>query len=202
MSNFVAAEIIATIDVMQQFLDDLMGLETVSEMGAVCGARLVAGSKIMIAGNGGSAADSQHIAAEFIGRFTVDRCPLAAIALTADSSILTASGNDYGFDTVFERQIQALGRKGDILLGISTSGDSPNVLRALAAAREMGLITMGLTGSAGSNLASLCDYVIRVPSNCTRHIQEMHIVIAHIICGVAEKAFLPALAVHSTGRSV
>jgi D-sedoheptulose 7-phosphate isomerase len=192
MRSFVIEEIAAAVLVMRKFADDSACVRAVSEMGEVCSTRLAAGNKIMIAGNGGSAADSQHIAAEFVGRLTVDRCPLAAIALTTDSSILTAVGNDYGFETIFERQVRALGKEGDVLLAISTSGDSTNAIRALSAAREMDIITMGLTGMGGGRFAALCDYLACVPSTSTRHIQELHIAIAHIICGIAERAYVPS----------
>jgi D-sedoheptulose 7-phosphate isomerase len=146
------------------------------------------GHKILIAGNGGSAADAQHIAGELVGRFNFDREPLPAVALTTDGSTLTAIGNDYGFDQTFARQVEALGRAGDVLLCISTSGRSRNILAALRAARKGGLATIGLTGGSSGDVDALCDHLIRVPSNRTPFIQQVHITIAHIICALTEEA--------------
>jgi D-sedoheptulose 7-phosphate isomerase len=148
---------------------------------------LRAGGKLMICGNGGSAADSQHIAAEFTGRFIEDRRPLAALALSTDSSALTCIGNDYSFAEVFSRQVAGLGRAGDCLLGISTSGNSENVLRAVAAARALGIRTIGLLGRDGGKLAQACDHSIVVPADVTARIQEAHILIGHTICGAVEQ---------------
>jgi D-sedoheptulose 7-phosphate isomerase len=145
--------------------------------------------KILIFGNGGSAADSQHIAGEFIGRFLRERQSLPAIALTTDSSILTALGNDYGFDVIFARQIEGLGVKGDIAVGISTSGNSQNVIQGIQQAREQGLLTVSLTGCHGGQLAKLTDISIVVPSTITPRIQETHACIAHIICDLVECEF-------------
>ncbi|MFA5087465.1 MAG: D-sedoheptulose 7-phosphate isomerase [Candidatus Omnitrophota bacterium] len=150
---------------------------------------LRADGKILLFGNGGSAADSQHIAAEFIGRFQKERQSLAALALTTDSSILTALGNDYGFDVIFSRQIEGLGRKGDIALGISTSGSSRNVINGIKQARKMGMKTISLTGCGGGEIASLSDIKIVVPSQITARIQEAHSCIAHAICELVEKSF-------------
>ena len=146
----------------------------------------------MLAGNGGSAADAQHIAAEFVSRLAIDRRPLPALALTTDTSILTAAGNDYGFETIFERQVQALAASGDVFIGITTSGKSPNILRALQAARGVGALTIGLTGASGGKMAEFCDVLIRVPSDRTQNIQEVHIMVGHTICAIAEQSFLPA----------
>ncbi len=140
-----------------------------------------AGGKILFFGNGGSAADAQHLAAELTGRFVKDRAPLAGLALTTDSSALTAIGNDYGFDAVFERQVRALGQAGDSVVGISTSGDSPNVLAALRAAREKGLSVTGLAGRTGGAMASICDACVIVPVDSTARIQEMHIMLGHLL---------------------
>jgi D-sedoheptulose 7-phosphate isomerase len=152
---------------------------------------LAAGGKLLLAGNGGSAADAQHIAAEFVSRMNYDRAPLAAVALTTDSSALTAIGNDYGFDLVFERQLRGLGRPGDALLGISTSGRSPNVLRALATARAGGLLTVGFTGAHPGPMAEHCDYLLCAPAEATAIIQQIHIIAAHIICSLVERALCP-----------
>jgi D-sedoheptulose 7-phosphate isomerase len=144
------------------------------------------GGKLLIAGNGGSAADAQHMAGEFLSRLNFDRNPLPAIALTTDSSVLTAIGNDYGFDKAFERQVRGLGRPGDVFLAISTSGRSPNVLAALRAAREAGLITVGFTGDGQRDMAPDCDHCLAAPSSETALIQQIHIVAAHAICALVE----------------
>jgi len=144
------------------------------------------GGKVMFCGNGGSAADSQHLAAEFTGRFIKDRRPLAGLALSTDSSALTCIGNDYGFDDVFSRQVAGLGRAGDCIVGISTSGNSSNVIRAFDVAREAGIVTIGLLGRDGGKLAALSDYAIIVPSDVTARIQEAHILIGHTLCGAVE----------------
>jgi D-sedoheptulose 7-phosphate isomerase len=143
---------------------------------------LARGNLVFFFGNGGSAADSQHLAAELVGRFVGERRPLPALALTTDTSILTSVGNDYGFDQIFLRQIQALGRPGDVAIGLSTSGNSPNVLQAIEAARAGGLVTVGLTGRGGGRLAELAHHCLRVPSDDTARIQESHITIGHLIC--------------------
>lgn len=146
---------------------------------------LKAGSKILLCGNGGSSADAQHIAAEFEGRFEIDRPPLAAIALSTNMAALTAVGNDFGFSEIFARQVRALGRAGDVLIGISTSGLSPNVVKAIEAAKEMEIFTIGLFGSPKANLPS-CDLVITVPHHTTALIQEIHISTGHIICRLVD----------------
>ena len=151
-------------------------------------ATLVAGNKLLIIGNGGSAADAQHIAAEIVGRYRLDRPPYAAIALTTDTSALTAIANDYGFEQVFARQLAGLGRRGDALLALSTSGRSPNILAALASARERGLVTIGMTGSKGEALGSLCDHLLVAPSDDTPVIQQIHLAVAHGICEAIELA--------------
>lgn len=153
---------------------------------------LRAGRKLLIAGNGGSAADAQHIAGEFISRFNFDRAPLPAIALTTDSSILTAIGNDYGYEHTFERQVRGLGVAGDVFLGISTSGRSPNIVAALEAARAAGVTTIGLTGSRRGPMSDLCDVIMQVPDERTPMIQQVHITLAHIICAIAEEAIFGA----------
>jgi D-sedoheptulose 7-phosphate isomerase len=149
---------------------------------------LKSGGKIIWCGNGGSAADSQHLAAELVGRFAVNRQALASIALTTDTSIITALGNDFGFETIFSRQIEALGKKGDVLIGISTSGNSVNVIEAINAAKKIGITTIGFTGSKKSKMDEVVDLCIKVPSETTSHIQTVHITIGQIICGVAENA--------------
>lgn len=150
-------------------------------------AALIAGRKVMFCGNGGSAADSQHMASEFTGRFIQDRRPLAALALTTDSSALTSIANDYSFDDVFSRQVLGLGHKGDCLVAISTSGNSRNVIRAARAARAAGIHTIGLLGRDGGALRELCDVPIVVPSMSTARIQEAHSFIGHVLCGLVER---------------
>jgi D-sedoheptulose 7-phosphate isomerase len=146
------------------------------------------GNKIMLGGNGGSAADAQHIAGEFVSRFYFDRPGLPCIALTTDTSILTAIGNDYGYEQLFARQIQANGQSGDLFIGISTSGNSPNVIKGLEMCRAKGITTIGLTGEAGGRMAALCDICIRIPSQETPRIQEAHILIGHILCAIVEES--------------
>jgi D-sedoheptulose 7-phosphate isomerase len=157
---------------------------------ALCGAAqnaLSAGNKIVFFGNGGSAADSQHLATELVVRYKTNRAPLAAIALTTDSSLLTAAANDFGYDTIFECQIRALGKPGDLAVGITTSGTSANVVRALQAARETGMVAAALTGRGGGDLPGLADPVVMVPSTTIARIQEMHIMIGHMLCDVLEQ---------------
>ncbi len=150
-----------------------------------------AGGKLLLAGNGGSAADAQHIAAELLSRFKLERNPLPAIALTTDTSVLTAIGNDYGYEHVFERQVRGLGRAGDVFIGITTSGGSPNVVAALEAAREAGLVTVGFTGTRGRAMQPLCDLLLVAPSDETAIIQQIHITAAHAICGLVEHELFP-----------
>jgi D-sedoheptulose 7-phosphate isomerase len=156
---------------------------------AVVLSTLHAGGKILIFGNGGSAADAQHIAAELTGRFRAERRPLPAVALTTDTSALTAIGNDYGYDEVFARQLEALARAGDVAIAISTSGKSPNVLRALERARAIGCRTIGLSGRGGGPMVHACDVAIVVPSHDTPRIQEMHVLIGHVLCEAIDEAF-------------
>jgi len=158
----------------------------VGHAGALIARCLAAGGKLLVCGNGGSAADSQHIASEMTGRFIKDRRPLAAIALSTDSSALTCIGNDYSFDEIFARQLRALGRQGDVLLAISTSGNSANVRRAAEDARAAGIAVIGLLGRDGGALKALCDIALVVPSAVTARIQEAHILIGHTLCGQVE----------------
>jgi D-sedoheptulose 7-phosphate isomerase len=152
---------------------------------------LRAGKKLLIAGNGGSAGDAQHIAGEFISRLMYDRAPLAAIALTVDTSVITATGNDYGYEHIFERQVRGLGQAGDVFLGISTSGKSPNVIRAFNAARGRGLVSIGFCGAAGGPMRDRCLHLLEAPSGKTAIIQQIHIVAAHIVCALVERAMFP-----------
>ena len=159
----------------------------IAEMGSLISAALTNGNKLLVMGNGGSAADSQHFVAEIVGRFKMERKALPAVALSTDTSILTAIGNDYGFDSIFSRQVEALAAPGDIVVGLSTSGNSPNVLKALNAARELGCRTIGLLGKDGGSIMAACDLALVVPSTDTPRIQEGHITIIHIVCDLVEK---------------
>ena len=170
--------------VKEAFLNDHLGkLVNVIE---VLTAALKAGNKILIFGNGGSAADAQHIAAEFVNRFIIERPPLPAVALTTDTSIITSIGNDYDFSEIFAKQIRALGQAGDVAWGISTSGNSPNVLKGLEAAKKMGLVTLALTGKDGGPIAAMADLSLNVSSNSTARVQETHITIGHAICELVD----------------
>ncbi len=155
-------------------------------------AAIARGNKIMFAGNGGSAADAQHLAAELVNRFRKERQPLAGLALTTDTSILTAVGNDYAFDEIFSKQVRALGREGDVLMGISTSGNSRNILKAMDDAREMGILTVALTGEGGT-MKEKADFAIAVPDGNTPRVQEAHILIGHILCELIENESLKAV---------
>lgn len=161
--------------------------EAVVQAGKLVAEAMKAGRKLMVCGNGGSAADSQHLAAEFVSRLTVDRPALRAIALTTDSSILTAIGNDYSYDNVFERQVEALGQQGDVLLAISTSGNSKNCVKALKLARSMGIHTVSYSGNSGGAMKALSDINVIVPSNTTGNIQESHLALEHILCMIVER---------------
>jgi D-sedoheptulose 7-phosphate isomerase len=183
----VRRSIEASISVKERLLNDPHLVATVSRVTEMLIDALRAGNKLVLFGNGGSAADAQHIAAEFVGRFAFDRPALPALALSVNTSCVTAIGNDYGFDLVFARQIEALGRRGDVAIGISTSGKSPNVLRAMSTAKKMGLQTVGLAGSTGGPLADVVDYCICATSTETPRIQECHILIGHIISELVEQ---------------
>ena len=181
--------VIATFDRHAEVLDAVRGdlVEPIVAAAQCLIDCLSTGHTILLCGNGGSAADAQHIAAEFTGRFLRERQPLPAIALTTDTSALTAIANDFGFDTVFERQIRALARKGDVLIAISTSGNSPNVIRALEAARDIGCLTIALSGRDGGEMKSLADLNIIVPADETPRIQEMHSLIGHLLCDLVDR---------------
>ncbi|MGE0800676.1 MAG: D-sedoheptulose 7-phosphate isomerase [Lautropia sp.] len=156
-----------------------------------CVAALAGGGKLLFMGNGGSAADAQHLAGELVSRFAYDRPGLPAFALTTDTSVMTAIGNDYGYERLFARQVQAVGRRGDVVFGLSTSGRSPNVLAGLQTARELGLITVGMTGNQKARIVELVDHAIEIPSHLTPRIQEGHIVVGHLICGMIEERVFP-----------
>jgi D-sedoheptulose 7-phosphate isomerase len=188
-NDMVAEHFRRSCETLARAADDPLLRDAIHAIADVITKAFRAGHKLLIAGNGGSAADAQHIAGEFLSRLNFDRNPLPAIALTTDSSVLTAIGNDYGFDRTFERQIRGLGRKGDVFIAISTSGRSPNVVAALAAARQAGLITIGFTGTAANGtMQPLCDHCLAVPSAETPLIQQIHIVAAHAICGLVERS--------------
>lgn len=186
MKNYIERQITATKQVMQSMLSDSHLLSEVESAADACIASIQNGGRIILAGNGGSAADAQHIAAELVSRFTFDRPALSAIALTTDTSILTAIGNDFGYEKLFARQIQAHGNEGDVFMGYSTSGKSPNILLAFEEARSMGLVCLGLTGNHNGIMGGLCDFLLQVPSSDTAKIQEGHLVLGHILCGLIE----------------
>lgn len=188
MRNYIAAQISETQQIMASMADSSSLINALEKAAQTCIECLKSGGKILLAGNGGSAADAQHIAGEFVSRFAFDRPGLPAIALTTDTSILTAIGNDYGYEKLFARQIQALGNAGDIFIGYSTSGKSPNIIRALEEAKHKNLICVGMTGNRGGPMAELCDYLLAVPSGDTPTIQEGHLVLGHILCGLIENA--------------
>lgn len=192
MKNYISMQITEAQKVMSAMLADETLITTVELAAKACIGCLQSGGKILLAGNGGSAADAQHIAGEFVSRFAFDRPGLPAIALTTDSSVSTAISNDYGYEKLFVRQIQAHGNKGDIFMGYSTSGKSPNILNAFKAAKEQGLISIGLTGNCRGQMSDLCDYLLEVPSRETPKIQEGHLVLGHILCGLVEGALFKA----------
>ena len=182
----VRAAAAASADLQRRYFEANAGF--ILSVGHRIAQTLREGGKVLTFGNGGSAADAQHLAAELVGRYLKDRAAWAAVALTTDTSILTAVANDFGYDAVFRRQVEALGRKGDVAIGISTSGRSPNVVTALARAREMGLVTIGMTGNGGGKLAGQVDYLIDVPSPATPRIQEVHGLVVHVLCAIVEEA--------------
>ena len=189
MKEIVQKQLALSIATLQAVLADDSIAETIARVSELTAASMKAGGKLLVAGNGGSAADAQHLAAEFVGRLVVNRPALRAIALTTDTSILTAVGNDFSFDHVIERQVEALGLPGDIFLGISTSGNSRNILKAAHLAKKMGLTTVGFTGNDGGALAKSCDLSIIVPSTETMNIQEAHLALEHIFCMLVELCY-------------
>ena len=188
MKNIILDALSDSIRVKEAFITG--HLDRIIQASEMMATAIVSGHKILIFGNGGSAADAQHIAAEFINRFRIERQPLAALALTTDTSIITSIANDYHFDEIFEKQLRALGKKGDIAVGISTSGNSRNVIRAAAAAKEIGLLTIGLTGPRGK-LAELVDLNFAVESQITARIQESHIMLGHLLCELMDRILFP-----------
>jgi D-sedoheptulose 7-phosphate isomerase len=188
---WVTAYVRKSLQTVEDFAADAAGQATLLTMAATIGGALKGGGKLLVAGNGGSAGDAQHIAGEFVVRLMYDRAPLPAISLTTDASVMTAAGNDYGFERVFERQVLALGRPGDAFLAISTSGNSPNILRALEAARACGLVTLGFSAGSGGAMGPLCNHLFLAPTPETAPAQQIHIIAAHIICALVERAFFP-----------
>ncbi len=185
----IARHFDASLRALTRAAEDAAWLDRVREAATMIDAAIKAGGKVLLAGNGGSAADAQHIAAELVGRYKLERAALPAIALTTDTSALTAIGNDYGFEHIFERQVRALGRKGDVLIAISTSGRSPNILAAIEAARAHDMRVIGFTGPKGGDMANLCDVLLAAPGTDTATIQQLHMVAAHAICDAVEQAF-------------
>ena len=187
MIDLVVRQLAQSIETMTKVLNDESIHKAVVEAGRITATAMKAGKKLMVCGNGGSAADSQHLVAEFVSRLTVDRPALRSVALTTDSSILTAIGNDYSYDNVFERQVEALGIEGDVLLAISTSGNSKNCVKALRLARTLGIHTIAYTGNNGGAMSALADINVIIPSNTTMNIQESHLALEHIFCMVVER---------------
>lgn len=184
MSDYIRNQILGIADHFRALAAMSGDIEQVARMGTET---LKAGNKIMFCGNGGSAADSQHLAAELVGRYKMNRPAMNALALTVDTSILTAVGNDYGYETVFARQLEGVGRAGDLLVGLSTSGNSRNIVLAMELARRMGVRTVALTGQGGGEMKAAADFCIAVPSSATNHIQEMHIAVGHLVCELIEQ---------------
>lgn len=187
LENQIVTSFTNSIALKQRLLEDEQMRATIAKSIQICVTTFKADGKVLFCGNGGSAADAQHLAAEFSGRFYFDRPPLFAEALHVNTSYLTAVGNDYGYDEVYARMLQAMGRKGDVLFAMSTSGNSPNVLKAVEKAQELGVIVVAMTGESGGKLAAMADVLINIPSTDTPRIQECHMLIGHIICQEVER---------------
>ena len=187
----IAGQLRETADTLRVMSKDASLHAAIGAVAAACIAALRQGNKILLAGNGGSASDAQHLAGELISRFHYDRPGLPAFSLSTDTSVLTAIGNDYGYENLFARQLEAVGNAGDVFIGISTSGRSPNIVKALQVARAKGVLTVGLTGHGGGQMPALCDHCLRVPSDSTPRIQEGHIAIGHTICMLIEQQIFP-----------
>ena len=187
LRTFVQNEIRSSISVKEEILGMDALTEEIACIAELCVSVFRSGNRILLAGNGGSAADAQHIAAEFVSRFMFDRPGLPALSLTTDPSTVTAIGNDYGYENLFSRQLQANGRPGDLFIGISTSGKSPNILRGFKTCRELGIHSVALTGKGGIQAMELADHCLMVPSSSTARIQESHILIGHVICAIVER---------------
>ncbi|MFI3278287.1 MAG: D-sedoheptulose 7-phosphate isomerase [Rikenellaceae bacterium] len=190
MQEYIKESLLSGLELRSKIASSCEMTSLIESVGRLMAQRLKSGSKILFCGNGGSAADAQHISSEFVGRFVAERRPLPAVALTTDTSLLTAVGNDYGFEYIFSRQVQGLAQEGDILVGFSTSGNSKNVIKALEMARDMGITTVGFLGGSGGACKPLCDYDFTIDTNITARIQEMHITIGHILCGIVDKIIL------------
>jgi D-sedoheptulose 7-phosphate isomerase len=188
--DLIGAHLSQSLAALERATKDAALLANAGKVAVAIVAALRTGNKLLIVGNGGSAADAQHIAAEIVGRYKQDRPAYAAIALTTDSSALTAIANDYGFEQIFARQVEGLGRRGDVLLALSTSGRSPNILAALRVGKERGLVTVGFTGAKGAALGSLCDHLLIAPSDDTPIIQQIHLAVAHGICDEIEQSMM------------
>jgi D-sedoheptulose 7-phosphate isomerase len=187
--DLVRAKLLEGLGVMEAVAHDAALHATLAAAAEATADALLAGRKLMVAGNGGSAADAQHVAAEFVCRLVDDRPAMRAVALSTNTSSLTAVANDYGFERIFARQIEALGQPGDVFLAISTSGNSPNVLRALEQCRDLGIVTIGITGKTGGKMPPLCDHCLRVPSEVTMYIQQAHLALEHIFSLLVERRY-------------
>lgn len=189
LNSLIQRQLRSSIATIQSVMDD-PGISSTLIAAAECtGSAMKKGRKLMVAGNGGSAAESQHLVAEFVSRLTIDRPALPAISLTVDTSILTAIGNDYDYENVFERQLEAIARPGDVFFAMSTSGNSKNILKALRIAPKLGVKTIGISGNGGGQMGPLCDYSIVIPSKVTMNIQEAHLCLEHIFCMLVEKVY-------------
>lgn len=187
MKEYIRGNIEESIETKKKLLNDERLLQAIEEVSRVCIDAYEKGNKIMVCGNGGSASDAQHMTGELVGRYKLERAGIPAIALNANAAVMTALGNDYDYESIFAKQVVALGKNEDILFVISTSGNSQNTVLACEAAKKMGIITVALTGNGGGKLGELCDFVINVPSDNTPRIQEMHILVIHSICGLIER---------------
>lgn len=186
MQEYIKENIREGLESKQQLLEDECLLSTVEEVAKLCVDAYKSGKKLLVCGNGGSASDAQHMVGELVGRYLKERKGIPAIALTANSTVMTAISNDYDYESVFAKQVVSLGKEGDILIGISTSGNSANVIKAFEEAKKMGIKTVGFTGRNGGKMKQCCDYLLNVTSNRTPRIQEMHILLIHTICGLIE----------------
>ncbi|MDR0827839.1 MAG: D-sedoheptulose 7-phosphate isomerase [Desulfovibrio sp.] len=191
MQNFIEKQISCNIELFQSMARDKALIALIAVVAERCVFALKNGRKLLFMGNGGSAGDAQHLAGEMVSRFAYDRPGLPAFALTTDSSVLTAIGNDYGYEQLFSRQVQSVGQSGDVLFGISTSGNSPNVIKALELGRRMGLLAVGLTGNHEAQISRVTDFCLKIPSTVTPKIQEGHICVGHILCGIIEASIFP-----------
>ena len=190
---FIEKHISLSIDIKKKILDDQILLDKIYSASEICLNAYYNNNKVILAGNGGSAADAQHIAAEFVSRFRFDRPGLPSLALSTDTSMITAIGNDYGYQNIFSRQLQANGKDGDVLIAISTSGNSDNIIEAVDQAKSMGIFSIGFTNIDGGQLNHKCDLCINIPYHETAIVQESHIMIGHIICGYVEDVFFKDL---------